>query len=563
VVTPLLLSVLLAAAGCVLWTERDHRRLAPALIAAGLIWPIGWADVWTDVWGGGPFPLASTFATRAATVLSVWAMYRYPDARLVRRRDRGFLVALAGWTLVGRLGLVLVSEPTWWNCASRGPCPTGTWWPTLQANRVLFQASHWFYPVGEAVLGITFALLWFRRSRRATGLDRRLMLPVATAAVLAGILGTTPAIANLLGMAVPLFAVLFAVQSVALIVVPCAFLVAVLRRRLAGNAIGRLIQDLDRRHLDRGTAGEAVEAALRVVFCDAGLRVRPCDAGARAPVRPADLPTAPPAARARPGVGGDALLIPVTSSTGEPLAEIEADPSIGHHPDLMDAAVAATRFALENERLHQALRLQVDQVQASRLRIVDAALAERRNLERDLHDGAQQRLLAIKLRLAATSHEHGPVPPEIGSVLAEARDQIGQALDELRDLARGLHPPVLSQSGIAAAVEGIAENHPLPVTVDLPTRRFPAPIEATAYFVVCEALTNIAHHAEATQVRVEGHEAGGHLVVEIIDDGRGGADPAGHGLTGLQDRVRAVGGELTVVSPAGRGTRLSARLPCS
>jgi signal transduction histidine kinase len=550
VVTPLVLGFLLATAGCVLWTERDHRSLALALIAAGLIWPIGW----TDVWGGGPFPLASTFATRVATVVSVWAMYRYPDARLVRRPDRLFLVALAGWTLVGRLGLVLMSEPEWWNCASAGPCPVDSWWPTLHGDHALFLAALPVYAVGEALLGITFALLWFRRSRRATGLDRRLMLPVATAAVLAGILGTTPAFADLLGLSKPLFAVLFAVQSVALIVVPCAYLVAVLRRRLAGNAIGRLIQDLDRHHLDRGAAREAVEEALRVVFCDPGLRVRPAGAGA----------PSPGAGTASAEVDAALLVIPVTSSTGEPLADIEADPSIGHHPDLMDSAVAATRFALENERLHHTLRLQVEQVQASRLRIVDAALAERRNLERDLHDGAQQRLLAIKLRLAAThqGHDHGPIPPEIGSVLAEARDQIGQALDELRDLARGLHPPVLSQSGIAAAVEGIAENHPLPVIVDLPAGRFPAPIEATAYFVVCEALTNVAHHAEATQVLVEGRHVDGHLVVEIIDDGRGGADASGHGLTGLQDRVRAIGGEITITSPAGRGTRLSARIPC-
>jgi signal transduction histidine kinase len=510
-------------------------------VAAGMLWPLGWVDAW----GGGPWPLTATFTAPAAAVLAVWAMYRYPDPSLVGRSERRYLVLLAGWALVGRMTNAVVAEPGWKSCVT-GACAADAWWPTLWADAGLERVTGALSGAGEALLGLAFLVQWFRRNRRATGLDRRLMLPVATAGVVAGAAAAMPAVGEVLGVPGATLNLLYAVQSAALIAVPCAFLGAVLRRRLAGNAIGRLIQ-----HLDQGTAPHAVQEALRIVFGDPGLRVHLAGGD---PVDPVHDPMAD---------GPERLTIPVTSSTGEALAVIEADPSIGHHHDLVASAVAAARFALENERLHEALRLQLEQVQASRLRIVDAAMTERRTLERDLHDGAQQRLLAIKLRLAAAHHGHGELDPGVRAVLAELRDEIGHALDELRDLARGLHPAVLSQSGIAAAVEGVAENHSLPVSVDLPARRFPPPTEATAYFVVCEALTNITRHAQATHVRVEGRQQHDDLIIHIRDDGRGGADPNGHGLTGLQDRVRAIGGDLEISSPAGGGTLLSARIPCA
>jgi signal transduction histidine kinase len=199
------------------------------------------------------------------------------------------------------------------------------------------------------------------------------------------------------------------------------------------------------------------------------------------------------------------------------------------------------------------------ELDASRARIVQAGDDARRRLERNLHDGAQQRLvsLALMLRLAARRH------PDDGD-LVKAGDELAAALQELRELARGIHPAVLSERGLEPAVRALADRAPLPVELDVSVHdRLPVPVEAAAYYVVAEALTNVAKYAGATGVTVGVARENGHARIEVSDDGVGGANAdGGSGLRGLADRVEALGGELVVDSPAGAGTTLRATIPC-
>ncbi|MET0731412.1 MAG: sensor histidine kinase, partial [Solirubrobacterales bacterium] len=211
-------------------------------------------------------------------------------------------------------------------------------------------------------------------------------------------------------------------------------------------------------------------------------------------------------------------------------------------------------------------RLQREQeLKASRARIVAAADEARRRLERDLHDGAQQRLvaLALNLRLAATKLETDP--EAAAALLSETATELGEATTELRELARGLHPAVLSDRGLRPALEALAGRAPLPVELDASQpERLPEAVESASYFVVAEALTNVARYAHASRAEVSVSRENGEVEVSIRDDGVGGADPeAGSGLRGLADRVAALDGRLEVVSPPGAGTTVRAVIPCA
>jgi signal transduction histidine kinase len=204
-----------------------------------------------------------------------------------------------------------------------------------------------------------------------------------------------------------------------------------------------------------------------------------------------------------------------------------------------------------------------EELAASRMRIVEASDAERRRLERNLHDGAQQRLVALSVGLRLAQGKIRDAPGEAEELLGMASEELSETLTELRELAQGIHPAVLTEQGLEAALEVLAARAPLPVELDvrLP-ERLPAPIEATAYFVVSEALANVAKHAAADSARIHAEEPNGHALVEIADNGIGGADTSGgSGLCGLRDRVEALEGTLVVESPAGRGTVVRAELP--
>jgi signal transduction histidine kinase len=216
------------------------------------------------------------------------------------------------------------------------------------------------------------------------------------------------------------------------------------------------------------------------------------------------------------------------------------------------------RMALENERLAAQVRAQLGEVRASRARIVEAQDAERRRIERDLHDGAQQRLVALAIRLDQARDGSASASALIDATTSE----LLTAIKEVRDLARGVHPTILTEAGLAAAVDALAERAPIPVSTDIPEQRFAPEVEAAAYFVVAEALTNVARYSDASEARVEADVDDGVLAVRVSDDGRGGADAErGTGLRGLADRLAAVGGELDVSSEPDHGTTVLATIP--
>jgi signal transduction histidine kinase len=211
----------------------------------------------------------------------------------------------------------------------------------------------------------------------------------------------------------------------------------------------------------------------------------------------------------------------------------------------------------------QQLQARVVALAASRDRAVDSAEAERRRIERDLHDGAQQRLVALAMDLGMARAKLESDPAAATALVGEAHEEAKRALAELRDLARGIHPAVLADRGLDAAISALAARSPVPVGVEVATGRLPGPVESAAYFVVAEALTNAAKHAGAAEIGVRIGRDRDLLVVEVTDDGAGGADPArGSGLRGLADRVAAVDGRLTVTSPEGGPTVVRAELPC-
>jgi len=225
-----------------------------------------------------------------------------------------------------------------------------------------------------------------------------------------------------------------------------------------------------------------------------------------------------------------------------------------------DAAVARGLLGSGREEL----TARIGELETSRARVMDAAEAERMRIERDLHDGAQQRLVSLAMELGRAKAKFDSDPEGAEAIVSQAHEEAKAALAELRNLVRGVHPPVLSDRGLDAALSGLAALSPVPVTVsvDLPARP-PAAVEAIAYFVVAEGLTNIAKHSHASHAQVVVVRSGDVLSLEITDDGVGGADPAGQGLSGLAARVAGVDGRLRVTSPAGGPTTLEVTLPCA
>jgi signal transduction histidine kinase len=212
----------------------------------------------------------------------------------------------------------------------------------------------------------------------------------------------------------------------------------------------------------------------------------------------------------------------------------------------------------------EALRAEIRELRASRARIVAAADAARRDLERDLHGGAQQRLVALSLTLKMARAKLESDPDGAARLLDSVEAEVGAALDDLRELARGIHPAVLSDRGLHPALEALARRAPVPVELSVPEARLPAPVEAAAYFVVAEALSNVVKYAKATKAAIQVRSLNGSAVVEVRDDGVGGAEPrAGGGLRGLFDRVAALDGTLELVSPPGEGTMIRVEMPCA
>ena len=336
----------------------------------------------------------------------------------------------------------------------------------------------------------------------------------------------------------------------ALSTVPLAFLGGLMRTRLARTAVAELMTELGETPAP-GSLRQSLARALGDPSLELAYWVRDgtyVDVDGHAVALPAE---------------GSARVATAVERSGRPVAALVHDASLRDHPELVDAVVAAAGLALENERLQADLRARLEELRASRFRLVETADVERRRLERNLHDGAQQRLVALSLSLALAEREFASDPAVI-ELLERTRSDLADALAELRELARGIHPSLLTDRGLKAALEALANRALVPVELaGLPDERLPDGVEAAAYYLVAEALTNVAKYAQASMASVRVVRENGHVIVEVSDDGIGGADShRGSGLRGLADRVEALDGRLDLHSPPGAGTRIRAEIPC-
>jgi signal transduction histidine kinase len=339
-------------------------------------------------------------------------------------------------------------------------------------------------------------------------------------------------------------------DTVAHAVIPLAFLLALIGGRRAHHRMSDLLMDMGDQP-DSTVMREALARALRDPSVEIAYRVGPGGEWVTPEGAPAQLPVDVPTRR-----------VSYVERDGERVAAIVHDAALENEPERLEPVRRAVRLWLDNERLTAEVRRQVDEVRASRRRILEAGDRARKSVERDLHDGAQQRLvgLALNLRLAQRAAD-----PSTALLLDEFAGELESAIAELRELARGIHPSVVTESGLPTALGALAKRAPLPVSVevDLPGR-YVDTIEATVYYVAAEALTNVARYASASSASLTVFEAGDVLHLEARDDGVGGARiGAGSGLSGLRDRVEALGGALVLESPPGSGTRVIVRLPLS
>jgi signal transduction histidine kinase len=342
------------------------------------------------------------------------------------------------------------------------------------------------------------------------------------------------------------------VSGSAAALIPAAYLWGLLRLSLVRGTVGKLVIELGASPVGGGLR-EALARALRDRSLELAFWLPDSHTYVDSEGRFVELPG-----------HGSKRAVTLLEREGEPLAALIHDPALSNEREVVEAAAAAAGLALQNERLHAEVRVQLDEVRASRARIVDAADESRRRVERDLHDGAQQRLVTLSLALRAARDQLGEASPAVAATLAEAAAELKLAITELRELARGIHPAILTEEGLGPALRSLAERAPLPVeVVAAPADRLPAAVEASAYFVVAEALANAGKYSGASKVTIEVDQRDGTLFVTVADDGIGEADPSnGSGLRGLADRVTALDGRFQVESPPHGGTRLVAALPC-
>ncbi|MDX6620314.1 MAG: hypothetical protein QOK36_2700, partial [Gaiellales bacterium] len=313
-------------------------------------------------------------------------------------------------------------------------------------------------------------------------------------------------------------------ERAALAAVPLAYLVGLFRARLARLGVSDLVVELGR-GLEPGRLRDALARALRDPSLELGYWMSESDQyvnseGERVGVNPTETRG-----------------VTVLQSHGHNVAALVHDAALSEDPALLEAVSSAAGLALENERLLAELRVQLNEIRDSRARIVDAADSERRRLERNLHDGAQQRLVTLSLQLRMAQECLHDDPPAAGAMLAGAGEDLKLALEELRELARGLHPAVLTDRGLAPALQSLANRAPFLVEIiGVPSLRLPQALEAAVYYVVAESLTNAAKYAEASEARVEMSTTSQLVLVEIRDNGTGGASLAGgSGIRGLAD----------------------------
>jgi signal transduction histidine kinase len=489
-------------------------------------------------------------ASWLAAPLVAHVILAYPSGRLTSRLDRA-LVATA-YCFAAAYGLLFMLfydprapnyEDIWELPFYAVPYTHVAWLDLTAADRILSRTLF--------VLAMLFLVLLVRKLVRASPMGRRVVWPlVFTGCFIAVQFGVQMVVYGepVNSWTHPTW---FWIVWIAPLSIPVALAAGLLWGRTARGAVADLVVELER--TPPGSVRDALARTLGDASLEVALWLPERSLYVDGTGQPLELPT-PDSGRA----------VTVLGPAEARIAALVHDPALLERRALLEAAGAAARLALENERLQAALRGQLEEVRASRARIVQAGDDERRRLERNLHDGAQQRLLGLGLALQLARAQLGSTADGAAMLLSEAEDELRAALNELRELARGIHPAILIDQGLAAAVRSLAERSPVPVTIaGVPEKRFGDAVEVAAYFLVSESLANVAKYAHASTVRISITRRNGHAVVDIEDNGAGGADPTrGSGLRGLSDRVEALGGVIDVESPTGEGTRIHAEIPC-
>ncbi len=538
----LLVGASLLGCGIASWRARPENRLGAVMVATGFAWfaaeLVEVRPAWLNTIG---------LAVQSVWIVGlVWLLLAFPSGRLHRRLDRWLVTG----GLVAGLGLQLIAM-LYGNRAGLH-CP-GCARNVLQVIHDNRKAEGWIALqniVGGVVI-VTIIALLVRRWWQASAAQRRAvaLVLVAGCATLAALTWTI--VMDLLGS--PLGSFPADVYFTLMATVPLAVLLVFLQRRLARGMVAGLVVEL-------GAPGASLDlrVALARALGDPSLQLAFWLPGERRYVDGDGSPLALPAA-------GDARASTLLERDGQPIAALLHDPVLEHNVELVRSVCAAASLALENERLQAELRAQLLELQASRARLVEATDAERRRIERDLHDGTQQRLVQIAMSLGLLETKLPAEATAAKPLMRETREALASALDELRELTHGINPPLLVERGLAVALDELCRRAAIPTRLQLELdKRLPDQVESAAYFVASEALANAAKHSHATEVIVAGSCDGRRLVVEVADDGIGGAGTGGgSGLRGLADRVEALGGRFTISSPPGRGTTLRAEIPCA
>jgi len=477
----------------------------------------------------------------------VHLLLSFPDGRLSGRLERS--VVITTYLLVTVVQWITVVFGDTQDPSLCGPeCPAN---PLLIAGyETVFNVavSATALIVVAVIAGLLVALR--RRWKRWAPATRNAYTPVLWTGAAVLVLQSALLVADVLGASDGMITVVFSAVLFPLAAIPYAYLAGVLRTRLSqADAVGELITSLSRGGDHQRDLVEMMSGALGDPALDIAFWVPELEGYVDSQGIPVEVPANP---RRWTAVQHD----------GRPIAVLLHGAPLEDGGDSARRLAAAAALNLENERLEAELRSRVRELRASRRRLVEAGDAERTRVERNLHDGAQQRLvaLALSLRLARSKVEEDPA--RAAGLLDEATGELEEATRELRELARGIHPAILTDRGLEPALEALASRAAIPVYIDSNLEsRLPAGTEAAAYYVVAEALTNVARHAGAGRADVTVGLNGGDLEVTVRDDGQGGADPEGSGLRGLADRVGAADGTLLVADRPGGGTEVQARIP--
>jgi signal transduction histidine kinase len=530
--------------GLLYWRSGPDNYLGPVMIFQGFAW---FASELPDSHNAALFTFGqAVYPFQYASGL--YLILSFPSGRLRGKLDRALVAVTITLVSVGNLIWLLFADSRRMMCPT---CPVNL----LEVTRddAVVKGVFYVFRLSGIVIALTAIGLLARRWVRASHAQRHAVMPVAVAGVVAFCALIVAYLARLLGVPGPNAFDAFAFYASA--AVPVAVLAVIIQRRLAHGAVAGLVVELGRRG-GTGPAADPREALARALGDPSlslgywyGAESRYVDRDGR-PVE-------------RPDPDSDRRST-VVERDGQPVALLIHDAALEHNAKLVESACAAAGLALENERLAAELRARLVELQASRARLVEATDAERRRIERDLHDGTQQRLTWIAMSLGLVESKLPTDGAQAKPIVAETREALAAAMAELRDLTHGIHPAILTERGLSVALDELCRRSALTAHLRLfLDGRLPAPVETAAYFVVSEALTNAAKHSRAREVRVAATCQGGQLIVEVADDGVGGAGTGeGSGLRGLADRVEALDGRLSVSSPPGQGTTLRAEFPC-